>query len=89
MHTNGIHTLDICYCSCANITEGASHPRVQLLHSSWLPASLDLPRTAFTFDVLSTFHLLTLQSKIAAFDYYWATSRMSDNVGTSDQKVCY
>jgi hypothetical protein len=52
-----------------------------------MPASLERPRSAFTFDVLDTFHLLTLQGKISAFDFYYALEHKSDNTGQRKLKV--
>lgn len=71
------------FCECP----GCLHPREQLLQAAWFPASLGHPQTAFTFDVLDSFHLLTLQGKTSAFDYYYSLAHKSDNAGLSDMKV--
>jgi hypothetical protein len=55
---------------------------MQLLQSTWFPASLDRPQTAFTFDVLDTFQLLNLQGKISAYDFYYSLDHKTDNTGT-------
>jgi CxC2 like cysteine cluster associated with KDZ transposases len=86
VHTNGLHRVNVRFCGCSS-SYGVSS-RVQLLRVSWFPSSLDLPRTAFTFDCLDTFHLLNLQSKISAYDYYLSVVHITDNVGASEQKVC-
>jgi hypothetical protein len=86
VHTNGIHTVDLCFCGCT-AEAGASHARIQLLRSRLLPGSIEAPRTAFTFDILNTFHLITLQGKTSAYDYYLSVEHKSDNVGLTDQKV--
>ncbi|KAF9492480.1 hypothetical protein BDN71DRAFT_1591590 [Pleurotus eryngii] len=39
---------------------------------------------AFTLDVLETFHLLTLQSKVAAYDFYRTLEHKTDNAGVKD-----
>lgn len=88
VHTNGVHSVDVRFCGCSS-SYGASYPRIQLLRASWLPASLDSPRTATTFDCLQTFHVLTLQSKVSAYDYYLSIAHLSDSIGCSDQKVCH
>jgi hypothetical protein len=85
-HTNGIHTVNLCFCGCTEA--GASHARVQLLRAGFLPGSIEAPRTAFTFDILNTFHLITLQAKTSAYDYYLSVEHKSDNIGLLDQKVC-
>ncbi len=41
----------------------------------------------FTFAVLNHFHLLTLQSKIAAYDFYLALERQTDNSGGTKLQV--
>jgi CxC2 like cysteine cluster associated with KDZ transposases len=86
--TTGVHEVDIQYCGCFNET-GASHPRLQLLRSALLPSTVDRPSTAFTFNVLNTFHLLTLQGKTSAFDFYLAIAHKTDNLGLENQKVSY
>ncbi|GBE87436.1 hypothetical protein SCP_1101120 [Sparassis crispa] len=43
------------------------------------------PCTAFTFDYLNTFHLLTLQGKINLYDYYKAILWKTDNVALQKQ----
>jgi hypothetical protein len=87
MDTNGIHTVDVQFCGCFKST-GASHPRSQLLRIRWLPATIERPSSAFTFDVLNSFHLLTLEGKTSAYHFYWSTSHKTDNVGVCGQKVC-
>ena len=50
-HTNGAHMVKVSFCECNEPPGGylfANH----LLRTSWFPASLTLPRTAFTFAVL-------------------------------------
>ena len=81
--TSGIHTVNVSFCDCV----GAPHRCVQLLRISWMPASIDHPKSAFTFDVLDTFHLLTLQGKTSAYDYYYSLAHKSDNTGLQNLKV--
>jgi len=81
--TSGVHNVTVSFCECL----GAVHRRFQLLRASWMPASLDRPKSAFTFDVLDTFHLLTLQGKISAYDYYYSLAHKSDNTGLQNLKV--
>lgn len=83
VHLTGIHSIHLCYCGC----RGAPERRIQLLRLGWFPASLKSPETAFTFDLLNTFHILNLQSKIALFDFWNAIRHKTDNVGTKDIKV--
>lgn len=85
MDTTGIHEVDIQFCGCYKET-GASHPRFQLMRSALLPSSVERPVSAFTFDVLNTFHLITLQSMTSAYNFYLAVARKTDNLN-SGQKV--
>ena len=77
---NGWHEIRIIFCTC-----GASAPwdesYRQLLRMHWYPASFDRPRTAFTFDLLETYHKLTLQSKVNLYDFYLTILQKSDNQG--------
>lgn len=75
--TLGVHHVKLVYCGCV----GAPIRRLQLLRLSWFPGSLDRPKTAFTFDVLNTFHLLNLQGKISLYDFYYAMEHKNDNAG--------
>ena len=84
VHTNGIHTVKVRFCACHG--EG-SQPKFQLLRCSWLPASTEDPHTAFTFDVLNAYHLLSLQGKVSREDYYLSISRHTDNTGLDTPKV--
>jgi len=84
--TSGIHLVDLQCCGCYG-SPGASHTRIQLLRAGILPATHIRPATGFTFDVLDSFHLLTLQSKVSAYDYYLHLKHKSDNTGTREIKV--
>jgi hypothetical protein len=78
--TTGIHHIDVQFCGCYS-EAGASHPRLQLLRAALLPASVERPSSAFTFDVLNSFHLLTLQGMTSAYEYYLSIARKTDNLG--------
>jgi CxC2 like cysteine cluster associated with KDZ transposases len=84
VHTNGIHTVKVRFCACYG---EHSQPKFQLLRCSWLPASTENPHTAFTFDVLNAYHLLSLQGKISREDYYLSISRHTDNTGLDPPKA--
>jgi hypothetical protein len=81
--TTGIHTFPVPFCECI----GAPHHRIQLLRAQWMPASVERPQSAFTFDVLDTFHLITLQGKLSAFDFYYALEHKTNNTGIDKPKV--
>jgi hypothetical protein len=88
--TTGVHYTNLQFCECFS-QPGASHHRTQLLRSRLLPSSVNSPRSAFSFDVLDSFHLLTLQGKTSAYDYYLSIAHKTDNTGVHDVKVrsCY
>ncbi|KAL6306095.1 hypothetical protein BKA93DRAFT_816669 [Sparassis latifolia] len=81
---NGIHQVNIDFCQCGN-SPGGYNNWVQLLCMRWYPAMPEHPCTAFTFDYLNTFHLLTLQGKINLYDYYKAILWKTDNVALQKQ----
>lgn len=85
VHTNGIHTVKVQLCACHG---KHLETKFQLLRCSWLPASTGDPRTAFTFVVLNSYHLLSLQGKISREDYYLSISRHTDNTGLDPPKAC-
>jgi CxC2 like cysteine cluster associated with KDZ transposases len=45
------------------------------------------PHTAFTFQVLNAYHLLSLQGKISREDYYLSISHHTDNTGLDPPKA--
>ena len=49
----------------------------------WYPASFNRPGTAFTFDLLETYHKVTLQGKLNLYDFYHAIMHKTDNQGRS------
>ncbi|KAG1794813.1 uncharacterized protein HD556DRAFT_1474044, partial [Suillus plorans] len=75
--THGIHEVSLDFCNCAT---AQSHIQ-QLLQISWFPSTTSDPKTAATFHVLEHYHLLSFESKVSAFEFYNALSRMSDNTG--------
>ncbi|KZP18044.1 hypothetical protein FIBSPDRAFT_717468, partial [Athelia psychrophila] len=79
--TSGQHTVTISFCGCPGFGVSHYHPRIQLLRMQWLPATTDRPNTAFTFDVLNTFQLLSLQGKLSAYDFYQSLVHKTDNLG--------
>jgi hypothetical protein len=83
---NGIHCVDVQFCGCYG-NAGGSHSRMQLLCARLFPSTHIRPITAFSFNVLDTFHLLTLQGKTNAYDFYLTLAHKSDNTGLLDVNV--
>ena len=55
----------------------------------WYPASFHRPKTAFTFDLLETYHKIALQGKLNLYDFYHAIMQKSDNQGRSKPVVSF
>ncbi|RDX44819.1 hypothetical protein OH76DRAFT_1538089, partial [Lentinus brumalis] len=85
LDNHGIHELGVDFCGC----ERATSFTTQLLRNRWFPATTTEPKTAATFRVLETFHLLSAQSKVSAFEFYTSLARRSDNTGTRKAKDRY
>jgi len=83
---NGWHKVRVVFCKCG--ASGVSHEHYrQLIRMRWYPASFNRPKTAFTFDVLETYHKVTLQGKLNLYDFYHAIMHKSDNQGRSKPLV--
>lgn len=81
---NGWHKLQVGFCKCS--AGNVPHYR-QLLRMRWYPASFNRPKTAFTFDLLETYHKVTLQGKLNLYDFYHTIMQKSDNQGRSKPLV--
>ncbi|TFK60799.1 hypothetical protein BDN72DRAFT_744711, partial [Pluteus cervinus] len=75
--STGFHSHDVHYCCCPASPE-EDFP--QLLQSSLFPATLNKPRTAFTFNLLKDIHVHGLTSKKSVYDYHDALRRLTDPV---------
>ena len=74
---NGWHKVRVGFCECGVNTERYR----QLLRMRWYPASFNRPRTAASFDLLDTYHKLTLQGKLNLYDFYHSIMQKADNQG--------
>lgn len=83
--TTGVHHIAVDFCDCR---PGIFHRRIQLLRTRWFPATVNRPKTVFTFNVLQTFHELSLQGKTTAFDFYYSILRITDNLQLGKYTVC-
>ncbi|KAI0054919.1 hypothetical protein BV25DRAFT_1787193, partial [Artomyces pyxidatus] len=79
LHVNGIHTIDLYFCGCGS--NGGLDPWRQLRRCDWWPATPLEPQTAATCALLKHFHLLSLQGKVTAYDYYRTMELQTDNTG--------
>jgi len=83
---SGHHTVRVRFCKCSK--NGFVENFQQLLRVGWYPASVLRPKTAFTFDLLDTYHKLSLQGKLNLYDFYNAIAQKTDNHGGLKPKVC-
>ncbi|KAJ7212369.1 hypothetical protein C8J57DRAFT_1539218 [Mycena rebaudengoi] len=54
------------------------------MQAGYFPATTRNPVTAFSFEILKRFHLASLESKSAAYDYIGTLRRLTDNCQTAD-----
>lgn len=66
------------FCTCTEAVWWVEDYR-QLLRVGWYPASYRRPKTAFTFDVLDSYHKITLEGKLGLYDFYSSILQKSDN----------
>lgn len=82
---NGVHATKVSFCGC----EDDPHSRWrQLFKARFFPASVDRPQTAFTFELMRTWQILTFQSKITVYHFMKYLRRITDNVFTGNVPVC-
>jgi hypothetical protein len=74
--TTGIHYVNVGFCRCGNAGNFAE----QLMLAKLFPASVDQPKTAFTFRCLKLFHMLNLIAHTTAWDFTGMLQRLTDNV---------
>lgn len=77
---NGYHNVSARFCSCGE-GPGWSERYRQMLRANWYPATFERPGTGFTFDVLDTYHKITLQGKLNLYDFSLAIMQKTDNCG--------
>jgi hypothetical protein len=80
VNDTGIHDVSLDFCGCS----GGSKAR-QLLRARLYPATGASLRTAATFSVLRRFHLLSLESKCSAYEFYHSLARGTNNTGLKPQ----
>ncbi|KAL0568932.1 hypothetical protein V5O48_013043 [Marasmius crinis-equi] len=74
VHTNGIHgtRIKMCYCN------GTPNAMEQFMRARLFPATLQAPKTLFTFQVLNEFQKHSLVSKQSTYDYLGALRHLTD-----------
>ncbi|KAG5223526.1 CxC2 domain-containing protein [Salix suchowensis] len=69
-----VHEVSLDFCGC----ETAKLPIIQLLRHCLFPATSVAPRSAATFAALDHFHMLSLEGKLSAFEFWRALARTTD-----------
>ena len=88
INVNSIHNLDVEFCAC-KATPGWVDYYCQLLWMRWYPATFNRPQMAFTFDLLDTYHKLTLQGKLNLYDFYSSIVQKTNNCGWKKPVVSF
>lgn len=83
IHTNGIHEVNLGFCGCERQLDVVT----QLLRFRLLPATVQEPATAATFQCLHHFQILSFESKCSAYEFYHTLLRETDNTGLLERKV--
>ncbi|KAF8449492.1 hypothetical protein L210DRAFT_3389489, partial [Boletus edulis BED1] len=73
---SGVHFITISYCHCP----GSAPAHLQLFKSRLFPATLQCPRTAFTFHVLDDFIRDNLECGTSGANYFSKLRRVTSNV---------
>ena len=83
LDVTGVHEVGVDFCGC----ERAMAHWVQLLRRRWFPATSIDPQTAATLSLLEHVRLISVQSKVSAFEYYHALLRRTDHTSISPSRV--
>ncbi|KAK7024597.1 hypothetical protein VNI00_016158 [Paramarasmius palmivorus] len=83
---NSIQEVEIRYCMCQR---DVGKEWQQLMRYELYPATVNEPRTAFTFQTLSLFHTMTHQGKITLYDFYYGLEARTDGAGLGGLKDRY
>jgi hypothetical protein len=85
LHIDGFHTFLVVFCAC----ELSPPPHLQLFENKLFSASIDSPKTVFTFELLRHFRIHHLESKGSAFSYIQSLYRLTNDEGSSEIPVCF
>ncbi|KAJ7895849.1 hypothetical protein B0H13DRAFT_1885371 [Mycena leptocephala] len=84
LHNNGIHTIDIDFCSCPNAPSEVD----QLLDIGWYLATSKEPSTAASLSLLRRFHKLNLQGHLPVYDFYNTLVLLTNTAGLQKLPNC-
>jgi hypothetical protein len=83
IHSNGIHNISVRFCSCPR----SRSSDLQLFAHRLFPATINLPQTAFTFEVLEQFRYHHLEGKGSVYSFMNSIERLTDDYGQSKVEV--
>ena len=83
----GVQEAKIEFCLCSREKGGRAPDYMQLLEAGLWPGTWELPRTAFSLDVLDSFRRFSTQGNITAQDFLNTIVRQTDGVIPSSVKV--
>lgn len=72
---SGIHEIGVSWCRCP----GAPKHDLQLMMAGLFPATFRYPQTAFTFQVLTEFHLDNLECKTTPSQFFSRLKRLTND----------
>ena len=75
VHTNGVHSVNVRFCLC----HGAAERWGQLIACRLFPATLDLPKTAFTVSLMKLSHLISLSAQSSVHSLSQALRRLTND----------
>ena len=81
---SGVHQLRIGWCQCKD----APKADIQLLRSQLFPATIINPSTAFTFRLLSYFHIDSVECKTSALSFFSKLRRLTNPSDPDSVPVC-
>jgi hypothetical protein len=82
-HSTGIFQHQVHFCSCP----GAVQKHIQLFRAGLFPASIQSPKTAFTFDVLDHFRVDAMECKTSAMSFFQKLQCFTNNAFPHTVKV--
>jgi hypothetical protein len=85
VHINGVHHLPTAFCKCS----GAPSEEIQMLRMGLFPSTSQVPRTAFSFQLLDDYLLENLECKTSALHYFSKLRRMTSKAFPHLVKVCH
>ena len=85
LDVSGVHEVRVMWCRCATAATYAK----QLFSRRLFPATIQRPKTVFTFRVLNLFHLLNHIGRTTPWDFAGTMHRLTDNVRPSTVTVSF